>query len=209
MNYSDLTSDVMPEVMGCPEPLVERAIRDSVIDFCERGFAYRVENDTVAIPANISEIDLEIPTGTRLVRLLTVRYGPKWLTPKTRDDMDASGFEWTERKGPPTHYTFMSETTFRVVPYPDTAKPELLYVRFAVAPTREATSFPDDLGQRCYEIICSGAKARLMRMPSQAWSNTNMAAAYTQMFEKGVNKAKLEANNDRIRAERQVRMRRI
>lgn len=208
MNYSDLVSDVMPEVMGCPEPTIERAIRDSVIDFCERGMAYRVENDPVALPANVSEVDLEIPTRTRLVRVLKVRHGSKPLDPRTRDDLDADG-DWTDIKGAPTHYTFVSETAIRVVPYPNQSTTDKLHIRFAVAPTRASVAFPDEIGEKYYEIICAGAKARLMRMPSQAWSNTNMAAAYTQIFEKGVNKAKLEANNDKIRAERQVRMRRI
>lgn len=209
MNYSDLVSDIMPEVLGCPSVTIQRAVRDSVIDFFERSLAYKVENDPAKLPSNVQEIDLELPTKTRLIKVLTVRYGGAELQPLTREDMDRLGVDWTTLTGTPKGYTFSTPTSIRLVPYPTTSSNDKAYVRFAVAPTRVGTSLPDELGERYYETICAGAKFRLMRMPRMAWTDANLSAFNGTLFEKGINKARLDSAHDNVRAVRRVVMRKI
>lgn len=209
MNYSDLVSDIMPEVLGCPSVTIKRAVRDSVIEFFERSMAYKVENDPAKLPKNVQEIDLELPTKTRLVKVLTVRYGGAELQPVTREDMDRLGYDWPTLTGTPQGYTFATPTSIRLVPYPSDSTATKAYVRFAVAPTRVSTSLPDELGERYYEAICAGVKFRLMRMPKMAWTDANLAAFNGSQFEKGINKARLDSAHDNVRAVRRVVMRRV
>ena len=46
MKYSDFTVHVKPECGGAPDFLIERAVRDTAIDFCHRTDVYIPEPDS-------------------------------------------------------------------------------------------------------------------------------------------------------------------
>ena len=49
MKYSDLNLYVRPEVQGAPDFIIERAIRDSAIDFCSRSDIYMPEPEFMTV----------------------------------------------------------------------------------------------------------------------------------------------------------------
>lgn len=209
MLYADLVPEVLPDVLGCPDFAIERAIRDSAVEFFDSSLAYTVEQDPQPVYAGLDVVDLDIPTGTRLVQLLRAQIGRRSLERISRDDLYSSGRNWKTESGLPVAVTFDSETAVRLLPTADQSLSDSLYLRFAVTPKRTSTSIPDELGERYFREIVFGAKAVLMMSPGQVWSNPQLGLDCRAMFERGMREAKLTVAQDGIAGQRQVRIRRV
>jgi hypothetical protein len=206
MLYADLVAEALPEVPGCPDITVERAIRDSVIEFCDMTLCYTVDQDPVSVYAGLSEIDLEIPTSTRLVQVLRAMLGTNQLSRFSRDDLFGTGKAWQTEKGRPQAITYASETSVRILPIADQILTEKLYIRFAVTPTRASTSVADAIGERYFKEFLHGAKSMLLQMPQQTWTNPQQAAAYRMQFERDMREAKLTSTQDAISGSKRFRI---
>lgn len=209
MLFADLIPEVLPEVPGCPDFTVRRAIRDSAIEFFDQTLAYTVDQDPEPVFAGLETVDLAIPPGTRLVQVLRAQIGPNQLDRIAREDLFASGVDWRTERGTPQGITLETETSVRVVPVADADSILPLYIRFAVTPTRMSTSMPDALGERFYNEIVAGAKSRLMLMPQRSWSDTKTGVGYRGIYERGIREAKLTVAQDSVSGRRQVRLRRV
>ncbi len=60
MKYSDFTLYVKPEVGGAPDFLIERAVRDTAIDFCQRTDVYIPEPEFITIIEGVNEYAVTI-----------------------------------------------------------------------------------------------------------------------------------------------------
>jgi hypothetical protein len=209
MLYSALLNEVLPEVPGCPDITVQRAIRDSFVEFCDSTLCYTVDQDPQPIYAGLDVVDLEIPTGTRLVQLLRAQIGAVPLERISRDELYALHKNWKTDRGRPVAITSETDTSVRLLPTADEPISESLYLRFAVTPTRASTSIPDEIGERFYREIVAGAKSMLMLMPGKDWSNQQMGVAQRALFERGIREAKLTYSQDRVASRKQVRLRRV
>jgi len=209
MLYTDLNAEILPDVPGCPDLSIARAVRDSAIEFFDTTLAYTVDQDPEPIFAGLDAVDLAIPTGTRLVQFLRAQIGVKPMMQLNRDQLMRAPTKWQTLTGYPEAIVFASETSVRLVPVPDAVTADPLYLRFAVAPTRKSTSIPDDLGERYYREIVAGAKSRLFLMPQRDWSNEKLGMAYRSLYERGMKEARLTESQDRISATRRVNLRRV
>ena len=72
MKFIDFAPFIRPEVQGCPDFLLERAVRDTVIDFCRRTDVYLAEPEYVQISANINEYEVTIPNSTELNHIIDI-----------------------------------------------------------------------------------------------------------------------------------------
>ena len=206
MLYSDLTSETLPEVPGCPDMTIERAVRDAVIEFCDTTLCYSVDQDPVSVYAGLSEVDLELPSGTRLVQVLRAKLGQNKLDRKSRDDLFSTNVAWQTLTGTPSVITYSSETAVRLVPIASAALTEQLYIRFAVTPTRASTAVADSIGERYFKEFTHGAKASLLQMPGQPWSNPQLSVAYRMQFERDMREAKLTASQDAVSGTKRFRI---
>lgn len=209
MLLADLLPEVLPDVPGCPDFTAERAIRDSAIEFFDSTLTYTVNQDPEPVYAGLDVVDLEIPAQTRLVQVLRAQIGKRRLDRIARDELYHSGREWKTEVGAPVAITMETETSIRLLPIADQATGESLLIQFAVAPTRAATSIPDELGERYFREIAMGAMAQLMLMQGRSWSNLKNGVGYRQMYERAIREAKLTAAQDGVTARRQVRLRRV
>mgnify|MGYP003143257330 FL=1 len=64
MKYSDFNLFIRPEVQGCPDFMIERAVRDSVIDFCQRTDIFKPEPEFVTIIKGINEYEVSFMIDT-------------------------------------------------------------------------------------------------------------------------------------------------
>ena len=204
MRIDDLALDVMPQVMGCPSPTVERAVLDTLIAFCDRTCAYQVEQDAAPAPVGVGEVDLEIPSQTRLVKVMSVQLGNKSLQPAHRSDLDTYGQNWRTLTGTPGMYVKLSETAILLVPYLTTSSSDLLNVRFAVAPARTATAIADDFINRYRDTVVAGALQRLLEMAGVSWADPNAAARNGMRYVSGTRMALLDVGMDWTTARRSV-----
>jgi len=206
MLYSTLVPEILPEVLGCPDTTIERAIRDASIELCENALIYTVDQDPVSITKGLTEVDLDIPTGTRLVQVLRAMLGQNQLSRMSREDLFASGRAWQTDTGRPLVITYSSETAIRLVPIADQSLTEKLYLRFAVAPLRASTSIPDAIAERFYKEISYGARSNLLIIPGQPWSNPQLGMAHRSAFERGMREARLTTSQDSVASMRRFRI---
>jgi hypothetical protein len=203
MKVHDFARWILPEVLGCPDPVVDQAIVSTVYEFCDQTGAWDETQDAQTVEANVSDYDIPAPAGAIALRVLDVL-----LSGRPLSSLSFHTAAMTQRVSAPVGYTSSIERgVVRLVPVP-TETGALLVVRAAYAPSMTATVLPDFLMQRYAEVIASGTKARLQMMPGVAWTNPTLAAVHAQRFQSGMIDARVESlygrNNGSVRIEPKV-----
>lgn len=183
MKYSDFASFVRPETQGAPDFLIERAIRDSAIEFCRRTGVYIPEPENVTIIIGINEYDVTLPSGTELNYITDVFANQTKLSPVSYNELLERLGDETE-KGTPKYYSQRDNKAFFVAPIPSAA--DTFRVLYSLKPTSTSKSIPDSVGKEHQEAITQGALYRLQMMPNQPFSNPGSAGANKQLFEREV-----------------------
>ena len=183
MKYSDFSAHIRPEVQGAPDFVIERAVRDSAIDFCSRTDIYMPEPEFLTVIAGLNEYAVSLPTGTELNHILDIFKDKSALSPISYNQLLLRlGDETTT--GSPQYYAQRDNADFYLAPIP--ASSDSIRVLYSVKPTSSSTSIPDTVGKEHRETISHGALYRLQMMSSQPWSNPNAAANNKQLFERGL-----------------------
>ncbi len=186
MKYSDLSIYIKPEVQGAPDFLIERAVRDSSIDFCARTDIYTAEPEEVIIVAGVNEYSVSLPSGTELNHIIDVYNDKQALQPVGYSELEMRLGNETDR-AVPRYYSQRDNTDFYLAPVPDATR--TLKVVFSVKPTATSSSIPDSIGRENREAITHGALYRLQMMSGQPFSNGSAAQMNNQLFEKAVGRA--------------------
>ncbi len=184
-----LYPEIVPEVMGCPSPMIDHAIRRAAAEFCEKSTAWREALPNITLTDGVAEYDLDLPADSRLVviRDKEVRLNGNVLNPITNPaDMNPT------RTGIPSHYAQRSHSAIILWPTPNSADGAVLTIYATLAPSHSAATLPDILVDRYYEAIAEGAKAILKRMPNQPWSDAARAADHYQLFKTKTAEARIE-----------------
>ena len=161
---------VMPEVKGCPAPIVVQAIRDAAREFCERTWVWQ-EVVPFQMDEGMREIFIASPRGSRLV---SVRH----LIEDNREvDFPDDIFVRSDRE--------MDKLRM------ESSETKQSSVRAVFKPSEDADSCPDFLYNDHAEAISYGAKYRLLSNPSKPWGMPEMAMVHLQMFRKSIAQVKI------------------
>jgi hypothetical protein len=198
--FEDLYDEVMPELPGAPLPLVLNAIRNSVIAFCNGSDVWRAWLDPVNVIANQPTYDIEVPPGTDLVTLLSVKHDGDLLTPRNEDDLDVWNPRWRTEPERPRYYMQQDQDTVTLAAVPKCGFTGGLLLSVSLQPERTAKSFPGWIYSQYWEGITAGAKARLMKMPGKPYSNPQAGAMYAMTFDTETSGAKADASRSLTRA---------
>lgn len=183
MKYSDFSAHIRPEVQGAPDFVIERAVRDSAIDFCSRTDIYMPEPEFLTVIAGLNEYAVSLPAGTELNHILDIFKDKSALSPISYNQLLLRlGDETTT--GSPQYYAQRDNADFYLAPIPSAT--DSLRVLYSVKPSSASTSIPDTVGKEHRELIAHGALYRLQMMSSQPWSNPAAAANNKQLFERAV-----------------------
>lgn len=201
ISYYDLLTLVLSEVHGCSNPLAEQEIRNAVIEFCRRARVWTVVCDPADVIANQGIYDIDLPAGTALVQIASVRIaGKELIDPATIDNLDRTRRgEWDTETGTTRFYTQIDDETFMCTPVPMYEQLDGLLVRLIVKPSRTSTGFPNWINERYQDGLVAGAKARLMMMQGQPWYNPGQAAAYFTEFDNTVGTGAEDAAGSLVR----------
>lgn len=207
MNISEIVPYVTVEVPGCPEVLIKQAIVQAGIEFCTETLAWQEIQDPVTVIDKSNEIDIDTPTGARIVTVKDIWASNRKLRPVTMEQLFEKLPNWQEAYGSePTYYNASADwQTIRIYPIPLEANRAKLTMRVAYAPTLASTTIPDELGIKYLDAFTGGAKARLMMMPGRSWTNAQMAGVYRQQFNDQMLKAKIDILHDRVQGSLSVR----
>lgn len=178
---------VKPLVPGCPDPMVERALCDAAIEFCEMTQAF-TERATLRTRAGqpVYEVvsDDGIPGMVQGVTLDERVLPPVFLEALT----NAYGEAWKDHTGTPRYYIGDGEDQLRLYPTPEID--EVGTMTLAIRPSRTDTQWDDRLFERYGETIADGALARLLNQVSTPWVDPNAALQRRQRFLQGINKVR-------------------
>jgi len=189
--YTQWLPYVQVNVPDCPKALIVEAIRQKVIEFCQRSLFLRQELDGFYTVADDNEYDLSPPVDNNIAQLLMLKVNKRELEPKTQDDMEEIYQEWRDQSGEPQYFFLKNTNTAILVPKPIGVYPVRILV--ALKPTQSAQGVDELIFEEYKDAIKHGALAYLMLMAEKSWSNPNMSAFYQSQFDTSVIEAKLRA----------------
>lgn len=214
-SYEDFFPNILTEVPGAAEVVVENAVRNACIEFCEKSLILTRDHDPITVAAGVVDYDLEPDTGYLVIKVQKAWLEDQPLTPMAPDMVkQAATYNRTfssYQAGPstPTHYLQKDERTISVWPVPDKQYANGLTLRVALKPSRNSSSIDDVIFEDYAEVIASGTLYRLMASPGKAYTNPELAVVHKSLFEQGVNTARSRMIHGHVRSNLSVRLRRI
>lgn len=213
--YTTLFGEVLPDLPGCPVDIATNAIRNAVIELCNRSQILQFE-----LSPNLTVIDGQanytlgsLPTGSVVARILKAWFNGFEIEPKDSDALTRMYGDWRGLTGGTPRFITMTPpdlTTVTLVPPPSNPDPTTVFrIRVALRPSRTSTDFDPNVAESYAEEIAHGAKARLMTIPGKPYSNSNLAAYHAGAFNDGIRKAIINANKGLTRESISVQFPRI
>ena len=152
---------ILTDVIGCPFPLVDNALRLAAREFCQDTSAIREWSDAVTADGISPVFDFDISTSQELVKVMKaivndVDYDVISYKELPEDWQNASPASIGNK------VVQLDLLQYRVFPAPVAG--DVITLQIATCPTIRATSCADDLVTRYADDIANGAKARLMTM---------------------------------------------
>lgn len=199
---------VMPELPGVDTAVVDIALRDQCIDFCEQTWCLIDNLDSFDTVAGTYEYDLDsTETGMEVFAVKQVWVDDAPIDPVTMDDLYATPSDWTTYSGKPRYYAQENFGTVLLFEPPDA----VYSVRIAAVlrPRVDATGVPDKFYTDYRKYVARGTMAALMAQPAKPWSNPDRSDYYRREYEAAITKSTVLANRARARAAMQVTFRRI
>lgn len=170
---------IRPWLPGCTEQLMDEALLDAAIEFCDATLVVSLQNDPIDLRTGLVEYDVDLNPGTEVSRITAVYIGAQ---------------------GRPTafpRYTYLRPSTVVLASPPSTNTPRALHVEYATRPTRTAKSLDDSLFHDWAEGVAAGAVARLALKPSQPFTNEGLAMTELAKFNRAKAQARVESSHRR------------
>ena len=165
--------------------------------------ALRHRLDTVTQLPGWGEVGLDLPAQQSVARVLAVWANGAKLHPTATDSAPAQA----ATGAPTTYHTHRNDSEFQLVLHPTPDQACAITVEVALRPTYSATSVENDLFDLWLPAVIAGAKALLMAIPDQPFSNPLMAPALADEAARRTAKARIESSYGRSRGEFRAQMR--
>lgn len=198
--WSAFYPDVLSELPGAPFPVVDNWLRNAAIEFCERSKAYVVDLTAVDAVANQMAYTIPLATDTELVEVRSALFSGDKITPQSAAYLETKYGDWMAQVGTPGHYTQQDTLSVLLVPAPASAETGAIKIKAAIKPGIAATGVEDWLFSQWRMALAAGAKAKMMVMDGQPWSNPNLAAFNLGQFEDAITKAQVRASGGLVRS---------
>ena len=173
--YVDWVDGVLIHVGNCPRPAVLHAIKQAVIEFCDRSRVWLFEPVGIELMVDQNRYEIEDqPTESTICHL--------W---------DA----YTERRDCDVNIHYESPNILVVKP-----KKNGQFIPYKVAPLlslkprQNSLECPDFIYDDYFEVIQNGAVAYLQLQPERPWSQFNMAQFHQLEYERGIDRATQKIN---------------
>lgn len=179
---TELYPYILPELQGCPKPLVLQKIRQTLIEFCEQTWAWTEELDRQAIVAGVATYDLDIPAGGRIESVKLVEVNGIEMIPY--EDYVFPG---------PAEITLLSTPTAT-----SASSDDGLEVEVVMKPRRDCEQVPTCLFEDHYMTWAHGTLWRLKAMNKRLWTDLPGATYHNTFYWDGIAKAKVDQNRGKL-----------
>lgn len=168
---------ILPRVPAAPVPMVDEAIRQAAIEFCQRTRLWRGDDEfNVAGECEV----VVTPHGAELFEIESARFNGNPLTPVSLRWLDDEVHRWRELSADLGKWiTQVEPDTVRVVPM----APGHLALSLLMVPAQRAERLPDWLYQHHARAITDGALAELLSTPGE-YANPGLAAFHSDRFQR-------------------------
>lgn len=178
--WADIYDLYLRDIPECTYITAADALRDAAQVFCERTRAWRMTLNPVLTVAGVAEYAIPLPLDIELVRVFSAKIGGRD-TPLVREACQGE-------RGIVIH----GLRTYTVYPTPEAAQGVVLNV--AIEPSNAATGLDDVIFAKYARIIAKSAKARLLAMENQPFSNPARAVALYAEFDMDVDRVISDVN---------------
>jgi len=193
ISLEDFYTDLYPLVPGCPEMIIENAVRASVLSFCEQSGIIQHEMDPVTIVAGIAEYDFEAPNELIVDKIIVANFNSRSLDVLSPRMVEERFPRHRSVDGSPEGIMRIDGSIFKLYPTPHTTVASALFLTVALKPEPGSEYAPEILMQDHKAAIVDGAAARLLMMPGKDWTNPAMAGSHAATFAAAVGNAKRRA----------------
>ena len=201
--FVDFKKHIAPDVLPCPDPIVERQLINTILEFYKlthvKTVDFNIELDSDGIDSDYQDsIDIDLneyftnyrPVAVVRINIDGVDYEPAYK--EVLNTIDA----WDGSVGSSSvkYFHFVSNDTLRV--YDMGTGDSNMYLRIALKPERDITEVEEEsLYEDHLETIAAGVKARILRMPGKPWTSQTAAKQSHIDWRRGLSKAR--ANFDK------------
>jgi hypothetical protein len=195
MQLVDGLKRVLPYVPGCPDQTALVHLRDAAVEFCTQSLAWRAELTATTV-AGQATYTIPLPAGSLLVKMLQFDVGGD-----TRGGMPGPSRGRDLRRGTYSRDVAWTDDRATVTlnpPPSNSGETVTLYV--ALKPSDDAETLPLDLWQHHAKTLEHGALGTLMAMPTQPWSNPQLAGFNDDRFKTRTDSAASAAARGHSRA---------
>ncbi len=205
-SFESFMKDVLPYVPGCPDTVVENALRSSSIELCEKAAVYTKELDPISTVAGTYEYEFNQPAGTKVDKIIWAMYDGKDLEAISPRGLAAQKPKWRDSNNTstPEHFVQQSPDLFWLVPVPDTTKTDGIIMNVSLKPSRSSNNIATEIADDYRDGIVYGALYRLLRMPARDWTDPMAAGDYAGMFRQTVEEAEIKARRADVGIGRKV-----
>lgn len=201
MNYiEELLAEALITAPGCPETLVERALRVSAHEFYRDSESWRVTTDAMPVIKGRTEVELDVGADLSVIRVFWARLDGVPLTAMSARNL-------TDRAGTPRGYVpneVYNTVLLDAVPLESYLRNGLV-VNLALAPDNALTEIPNELFNAHRNGILYGAQRMLLVMPNVPWGDMRGAQAFGMLFDGEKAKARRIADARQVGVARKVR----
>jgi hypothetical protein len=196
-------SRVLPNVIEAPDILIDQAVLDTCIEFCEKTNIIKETSTEQTLTVGQFEVEIDVSLGNKVVQVQRLWVNGSEVFPASEDEVGALSFSQNVSGGTvplamPRMFVETSPGLVTLYPRPDAAYK--LISRTAVKPSRAATAVDEVLFENWGNYIVHGALANLYMMKSK-WQDPVRSGAEMAMFRQGIGNAILESRRGRSRAE--------
>ena len=186
--WADFYPELMPHVVGCPNPTANIALRESARAFFRRTRTWREWLEPEAVMAGVREYDLPLPSGAMVVRIerCTVDGVPMDVLSHKEQLSDFVRYEQPDRG-------LLSRDRAGFVLTQLITPGAMVAAEVSLMPTKTGVGIPDDQFAQHAQDIVEGAKHRLMLIPQTPFYNEGLAAVAMNSFELAVAAKTVEA----------------
>ena len=194
---------IVPDVLPCPDPIVERELIGTIIEFCKLTHVitkdFNVELDSDDIDSEFQDsIDIDLNeyfTNYRPVAVVRINIDGTDYIPKYKEVVNTiDAWDSSVHSDSVKYFYFLSNSTLRI--YDMSTADSNLYLRIALKPERDITEVEDEnLYEDHLETIAAGVRSRILNMPGKPWYSRLSAQQAHIDWRRGVSKAR--ANFDK------------
>lgn len=207
------------ELEGAPEPLIERRLRDAVIEACERAPVWTEQLPEIPVREGQQEFELPPPAGNALVHdIVRVMFDSVPMGCSPEDERTQNPYLQLPNRHPFTFHVEKRGTLTLNGKAPKTSDPVAaneprmcrgLDVFVSLKPPRNCTEVPRCLYDHYYQLVIDGTLGYAFDMRDTPWYDPGEAKKKKVAFEYELAKAKQALDTDFTQRPLQVRPRKF